>query len=260
VSSSGHLVIFFTLFGEPEESNLAFTVFLHLATLMAVIIVFYKDVWILVREFFTSITDIVRGKPDFKAPERRFLLLVIVGTIPVAIAGVSIKMLEVEKGLENIFVVAVMLLVTAALMFVVDRFKDGKYTEADTPIKSAVIVGMMQALALLPGLSRSGSTIFGGLLGGMTKEFAVRFAFILSIPAVIGAGMVELLDVIKMGNVEINTLSWMVGFVATLISGILAIRVIKALIRSNRFYLFGVYCLCAAAVAFLIGFGVIGVN
>jgi undecaprenyl-diphosphatase len=258
ISSSGHLVIFNALFGEGDsDANLAFTVFLHLATLLSVIIVFSKDVWTLIREFFTASFDILRGKPNFQSPERRFLVMVIIGTIPAVVAGVGIKLLNVDDILENIFVVAVMLIVTAILMFCVDRMRTGRYTEADAPYRSAWLVGLLQAVAILPGLSRSGSTIFGGLLGGLKKEFAVRYAFILSIPVILGAGLVELLGVVKADEVTINPVGWIVGFLAATVSGILAIRLIKILIKNNKFYIFGIYCLCASAIAFLIGFGII---
>ena len=256
VSSSGHLVIFHTLFGEGDESNLAFTVFLHLATLLSVFIVFRKDVWVLIREFFAALADIVKGKPNFKTPERRFLLMVIIGTIPAAAIGITIKLLDLDAILENIFVVAGMLIITAALMFSVDRIGKGKYTEADAPYKSALLVGVLQSIAILPGLSRSGSTIFGGLLGGLDKEFAVRFSFILSIPAILGAGVMESIGVLGADGFEISPINWTIGFVAATLCGIVAIKLIKVLIKSKKFYVFGIYCLLASTFAFLAGFGV----
>ena len=256
VSSSGHLVIYNSLFGEGE-ANLAFSVFLHFATLLSLLVVYYKDVWLLIREFFSALWDVLRGKPNFKTPERRFLLMVIIGTIPAVLAGVGIKLLKLDSILENIFVVAVMLIVTSAFMFSVDKLNKGKYTEADAPYKSPLLVGCLQAIAILPGLSRSGSTIFGGLLGGLKKEFAIRFAFILSIPAILGAGLIEGLDVVKAGTIEINTISWLTGFFAAAICGIIAIRFVKLLIKNNKFYIFGIYCLLASVFAFLVGSGVI---
>lgn len=256
ISSSGHLVIYNTLFGE-DNGNLAFTVFLHFATLLSVLIVFYKDVLMLIREFFTALWDILRGKPNFKTPERRFLLMVIIATIPAVLAGVLIKLLNLDSILENIFVVAAMLIVTSVFMFCVDRLDKGKYTEADAPLKTPLIAGVLQAVAVLPGLSRSGSTIFGGLLGGLKKEFAIRFAFILSIPAILGAGLVEGIHVVKEGNLGINPVNWVIGFAAAAICGIISIKFVKLLIKNNKFYIFGAYCLLASAFAFLAGFGVI---
>jgi len=256
VSSSGHLVIFNALFGESGGGDLAFTVFLHLATLLAVVVCFRKDVWALIREFFTALWDLLRGKPNFKTPERRFLLMVIIATIPAVLAGAAIKLLHLDSFLENIFVVAVMLVVTAAFMFLIDRLR-GAYTEKDAPYRVSFLTGCLQAVAILPGLSRSGSTIFGGVLGGLQKEFAVKFAFILSIPAILGAALLEGLDVIKSGGLDINPLNWLIGFAAAAVCGVLAIQFIKLLIKNKKFWVFGIYCLAASAVAFLAGFGVI---
>ncbi|MCL1816148.1 MAG: undecaprenyl-diphosphate phosphatase [Clostridiales bacterium] len=257
ISSSGHLIIFGALFGEGGGTNLTFAVFLHLATLLSVIIVFYKDVWLLIREFFSALIDFIRGKPNFKKPERRFLLMVIFATIPALLIGISIKLLKLEAMLENIFVVAAMLIITAIFMFCVDKLNKGSFTEANAPYKTSLLVGALQAIAILPGLSRSGSTIFGGLLGGLNKEFAIRFAFILSIPAILGASLVELRELVKSADLEIIPVNLIIGFTAALICGIISIKFIKMLIKSNRFYIFGYYCLLASALAFLIGFGII---
>jgi len=257
VSSSGHLVIFNALFGSGEGGgDLAFTVFLHLATLLAVVVCFRKDIWALIREFFAALGDLLRGKPNFKTPERRFLVMVVIATIPAVLAGALIKLLDLDSVLENIFVVAAMLLLTAAFMFAVDRLK-GMYTEKDAPYRVSLLVGCMQAVAILPGLSRSGSTIFGGVLGGFKKEFAVKFAFILSIPAILGAALLEGLDVVKSGALEINLINWLIGFVAAAVCGVLAINFIRLLIKNNKFWVFGIYCLIASGFAFLTGFGVL---
>ena len=258
VSSSGHLVIFNALFGAGEGGDLAFTVFLHLATLLAVVICFRKDIWALLREFFAALWDLLRGKPSFKAPERRFLVMVVIATIPAVLAGVLIKKLKLDHLLENIFVVAAMLLLTAAFMFAVDRLK-GMYTEKDAPYRVSLLTGCLQAVAILPGLSRSGSTIFGGVLGGFKKEFAVKFAFILSIPAILGAALLEGLDILKEGQFVFDPVGWFIGFAAAAACGVLAIKFIKALIKNNKFWVFGIYCLAASAIAFLIGFGIIRV-
>ena len=258
VSSSGHLVIYSTLTGETGDGgNLAFTVFLHVATLLAVVIVYRKDVWVLIRELVFAIVDIIKGKPNFKTPKRRFLLMVIIGTIPAVLAGVGIKALDLDAMLENIFVVAVMLIITAVFMFLVDRIREGKLTAADAPLGTALFVGLLQGAAILPGLSRSGSTIFGGVLGGLKKEFAVRFAFILSIPVILGSALMELRGAMKAGDVAVEPGAWAAGFIAAFICGLVAIKLIRVLIKSRKFYIFGIYCLCASAFAFLAGAGII---
>jgi len=257
ISSSGHLVIYGTLFGEAGGADLSFTVFLHLATLLAVIIIFRKDVWFLIRELAGAIADIFRGKPNFKTEGRRYLLLVIIATIPAVLAGGGIKVLDLDYMLENIFLVAVMLIVTAIFMFLVDKFDSGKLTRKDTPYSKALGIGLFQAIAILPGLSRSGSTIFAGALLGLKKEFAVKFAFILSIPVILGSALVELRGVVSAGDVAVNPVNWIVGFIAAFVCGFFSIMFIRVLIKSKKFYIFGIYCLAASAFAFLVGFGVI---
>jgi undecaprenyl-diphosphatase len=184
--------------------------------------------------------------------------MVIVASVPAGLVGVGIKALGLDGVLENIFVVAMMLIVTAGLMFGIDRLPRGRLTEKDAPlVKTSLLVGGLQALAILPGLSRSGSTIFGGVVGGLKKDFAVRFAFILSIPAILGAGLIEGLHVVGDGNIVINPVNWLVGFVAATICGVISIKFVKLLIRNDRFYVFGIYCLLAAVFALLVGLGAI---
>jgi len=259
VSSSGHLVIFNSLLGDYGGGSLTFTVFLHLATLLSVAIMFWRDILMLAREFFALLRDMLRGKFHFNTPERRFLLMVIVGTIPAALGGLIISRFGLDV-LENVFVVAFMLLVTAALMFSIDHLsRRGKYTEANAPYRSAWLVGLMQMVAIFPGLSRSGSTIFGGVLGGLRRDFAVRYAFILSIPAIVGAGLLEGIGAMRTGEIGVdNPLYWLIGFVAAALCGIVAIKCIKLLMQSKKFWIFGIYCLVASSLAFLIGFGILG--
>jgi len=254
VSSSGHLVMFNHLFGDYGGGDFTFTVFLHFATLVSVFIMFWRDIALLVREFFSLLGDLFRGKFHFNTPERRFLLMVIIGTIPAAVIGLGISALGLTHALENIFVVGALLLVTAALMFSVDKLFASRahYDKTNAPYKSAWIVGLMQGLAVFPGLSRSGSTIFGGALAGLEKDFAVRYAFILSIPAILGAGLLEGIAALQHG-IDFHALNWAVGFLAAALSGIAAISVIKLLIRKRKFYLFGFYCVAAAIAAFAIG-------
>lgn len=259
VSSSGHLVLFGALFGFEGSVDLGFTIFLHFATLLSVVLVFHKDVWLLIREFFSALGDIIRGKPDFRTPERRFLLMVLIGTIPAVIAGAAVKLLKFDDILENIFVVAAMLSVTAVFMFCVDRVGKRRYTKANAPFSSAIITGLFQSVAILPGLSRSGSAIFGGILGGLKKEFAVRYTFILSIPVILGAGIMEFPGAVKTGGLLTTDLpNRVAGFFIAAVCGIIAINFVKLLMRGKKFYIFGIYCLLASAVAFLTAFGFIG--
>ena len=248
VSSSGHLIIFYTLVG-ADDNNLSFTVFLHLATLLSICFVFRGDILSL----FNEIVMLTRRAADKPEDGNRSVLLLLTATIPAFIVGVLIKLLNITDFLDNIFVVGAMLLLTAALLFKTDRFKDGGITEKDASYKSALIIGLIQAAAIMPGLSRSGATIFGGRLCGFTKDFAVKFAFLLSIPVILGAGLVEFIDLY---NSDLFTFdpAWLLGFIAASVSGIFAIKFINILVRAGKLYIFGVYCVIAAIAAFITGF------
>ena len=258
VSSSGHLVIFNQLFGDGAYyENLAFTVFLHFGTLVAVVAMFFKDVLSLIKEFFASMYDLFRGKPNFKTPERKLLLMVILGSIPVTLVGVGLEFLGFTHILDNIFVTAAFLLVTAALLIAVHNVgKKEKHdgTNADnTPVKRGFFVGLAQAVAIFPGLSRSGTTIFAARKLGLSREFAVRFSFLMSIPVILGANLFYLLDFIGGDRVDIPSSALAIGFLSSLIFGILAIKLVKVLIKTNKFYLFAIYCAAATLGALAIG-------
>jgi len=257
ISSSGHLAVYYHLTGEAENAGLSFSVLLHCATLLAVAVVFRKDIYALVRAFFSIIKDVVKGKPDFEPPERRLLLMLIIGTVPAVIVGAGVKILHLDDYFTNIYIAASLLAVTAVLMFLTDRLKEGADTASTAPYKTALLAGALQSAAILPGLSRSGATIFGGRLGGLTKEFAVKFAFLLSIPAILGAAVIEGASVVKNGFGGMEPAAWAVGFVTAFVCGMLSIGAIKSIAKHNRFFVFGIYCLLASAFAFAVGLGLI---
>jgi len=260
ISSSGHLVIYNILINKGEEASiLGFTVLLHLATLLAVIVLLRKDLLQLILEFIDLVRDLLRGRWRFSLAKRRFLMLAIIATIPAMVAGVLVKLLKLDAYLENPFLVALMFLVTAVFMLSLDRMPRGRFMQSDAPLTSAWIVGALQAVAILPGLSRSGSTIFGGVLGRLEKEFAVRFAFILSIPVVLGATLLEALDLLKgdsasLAIMEINQLYALgAGFIAAFVTGLASIMLAQFMIKKNKYSYFGYYCIVAAAVALYAG-------
>lgn len=258
VSSSGHLVIFNQVFGDGAYyENIAFTVFLHFGTLVAVIAMFFKDVLMLIKEFFASMWDLIRGKPNFKTPERKLLLMIILASIPVTLVGVGLEFAGWTQILDNIFVTAAFLFVTAILLMAIHNIgknEKGEGTNAEnTPLKRGFFVGAAQAVAIFPGLSRSGTTIFAARKLGLSREFAVRFSFLMSIPVIFGANLFYLFDFLGGDGLDIHFSALAIGFLASLIFGILAIKLVKVLIKTNRFYLFAIYCIIAALAALAIG-------
>ena len=250
VSSSGHLAIFKHILGADAFSvSLTMDILLHVGTLLAVFVVYYRDIWALVREFFCMVWDLVRGKPDFSAPYRRFVLMVLIGSVPVACVGILLKDVIAELPL---FCIGIALLITALLLWLSDRVVGGHKTMEDAPIPSALAVGLFQAVAIFPGISRSGSTIVGARFAGFSREFAVKFSFILSIPAILGAALLDGIDVLKGAAPAIEFGPALVGMAVAAVSGFLAIRLLIRLVQKSKFHYFAYYCILAGIVAIVL--------
>lgn len=222
ISSSGHLVVIQQLMG--LNTTVAFDVLLHLGTLASVIAYFWRDVLAILRALFTLNTS----DPNF-----RILLLLILGSIPAAFAG-FLFLGFFESLFTNMLVVGGGFIATAIIL-TLSRFHGGK-KDLGWPV--ALIMGLLQALAIIPGISRSGSTISSGLLWGADKEKVFRFAFLLSIPAILGATALELA---KTPSVAVDINSVAAAAVAAVV-GYIAIRVVRRFVMSDRFYLFAIYC------------------
>lgn len=262
ISSSGHLAIAKAFFGF-ENSSIAFDVFLHLGTLIAVFVVFYKDIIELITEFFGIVADIIANIITFiKAPKkgqkrkyrkivgtpyRRFAMLVIVSTIPTAIIGVLIKDI-VEKASATLIVPGICLLVTAVMLFVSDMLKDGNKDEKNTSWLSAIFIGICQGVATMPGISRSGTTITAGLVCGMKREFVVKYSFLMSIPAILGAVVLEIPDM-KEDLAKTPIISYVVGVVVSAVVGYLCIKAMLVIVKKKKFKYFSYYCAAIGLIA-----------
>lgn len=244
VSSSGHLAIGSYLFNVNGEENLAFTVAVHVATVLSTFVILWSEIaWILKGLFKFELND-----------ETRYTLNIIVSMIPVGIVGVFFK-----ETVENIFgsgllIVGIMLLVTAALLTF--SYYAKPRPKEKISIKDAFIIGVAQALAVLPGLSRSGSTIATGLLLGNKKERLAQFSFLMVIPPILGEA---LLDVIKVAKGEeafggIDTLPLTVGFIAAFVSGCLACKWMINIVKKGKLIYFGIYCAVAGIITIICNF------
>ena len=241
VSSSAHLVFAQEFLG-VNQPGIAFDVLLHFGTLIAVISYFFKDVLGMIKAFFSSIIDIFRGKfkEGFKEePYKKLAWMVIIGTIPIGIIGVLFSK-EIEAVFSSLTIPAFFLLITGLLLYTSQRLNIANKDIKDSNLKEAIAVGISQAFALIPGLSRSGTTISAGLFMGMDKEFAAKFSFLLSIPAILGATVTQL-DEIGAGF-DTNLFPYFLGFLAAIISGYLAISILLKIIRKNNLDIFAFYC------------------
>jgi len=247
VSSSAHLIFVQEFFG-INNSSIAFDVLLHLGTLVAVIGYFFKDIIEMIKAFFSSIVDIFRGrfKEGFREdPYKKLVWMVIIGTIPAGIVGIAFND-QIAATFNSVTVPAFFLLITGVLLYVSQRVNIGHKDIKDSSLKEAIIVGIGQACAIIPGLSRSGTTIATGLLIGFDKEFAAKFSFLLAIPAILGATVTQLHGI--GAGFDANEIPYILGFLAALISGYLAISILLKLIREKSLDVFVVYCLIAGAV------------
>ena len=241
VSSSGHLAIFKNLLGNSfTELGLTYDILLHLATLIAVFCVYYKDIWELITGFFSLIRDIVKGQLDLnKNTNQKFVILVIIGSIPAALIGILLG--DAIEALPFMFV-GFALLITAAEMFFISRMKPGTITLENAKLKDSILPGLFQGFAVLPGVSRSGSTVTGAFLSGFERNFAVKFSFILSIPVILGSALFDIIDIIK-GAADAPPIGpTAVGMIIAAVSGYLSIKFMIKLFSGNKFRYFAYYC------------------
>lgn len=249
ISSSGHLAIFQNLFGlkSAGESDMLFEVLLHLATLISVFIVYWSDIKAIVLEFFSMVH--LRKIPEGQQHDpvsRRMIWFIIVATLPLFL-GLLVKD-AVEGLMGNLFFIAAALVVTGTLLFLCDRFGKGKKQAKDSTVLDALVVGCGQMLALVPGLSRSGTTIAAGLSRGFDRSFAVKFSFLLSIPAILGANILTLADVISVGVDWSMIPIYLAGMAVAAVSGYFSIRLLNKIATQNSFGGFSFYCWGAGVV------------
>ena len=250
VSSSAHLVFAQNILN--VESSLAFDIFLHLGTLIAVLWFFRYDIIKMLKSWWLSIGDILQGRfmQGFRDdPYKRLAWYVILATIPVGIVGVLFDDAVETLFAGALYVPAFFLFVTGTILYLSQRMPGGNINLHNITKKEALFMGLGQACAILPGLSRSGTTIAAGLTIGLDKEFAAKFSFILSIPAILGAFLLQAKDI---GSaMDANFLPLFLGFLASIIAGYLAIKWMLDLIQNRNLDIFSYYCWVVGIVVFM---------
>ena len=253
ISSSGHLAIaehFLGQAGVPATPDF-FDVLLHLGTLVAVFAAYWQDIRDMIVELIDGVRDLVRGTtPTPVPPARRLILLIIVGTLPL-FAVLPIR--KTVQGLgDNMYFVGAALIFTGFLLFLCDRVRRGRKTERSATWLDALLVGVGQAVATLPGVSRSGMTITAGCFVGYERRFAVRFSFLLSIPAVLGANILSIKDAVQAGIVGAEVPMYLVGVAVAAVTGYLCIRLLKYIADKGRFGAFAYYCWAAGVLTLVL--------
>ena len=261
VSSSGHLSLFQHFFGLDGESAVTMTIVLHLGTLVAVFIAFWDKIKDLIFEAFRLLRDIFTGKFKWKTmnPERRMIMMIIVSILPL-VGFYRFKDFFEKLGSDSdILVEGFAFLYTSALLFLSakvsakgEHFAAKSKTAGETTVPAALTIGVFQGVALVPGISRSGSTISAALFTGMKREDAVEYSFILGIPVILAGAAVKLGDA-SASEISENILPLLVGFAVAAVSGYFAIRLIKMLVVNDKFRIFAWYTLVLGIV--VIGLG-----
>ncbi|MFH1192045.1 MAG: undecaprenyl-diphosphate phosphatase [bacterium] len=235
ISSSGHLVIAQEFFG--LQNSTFFDIMLHIATTMVVFAVFWNDIKEIIKALF---------KRDFKSEYGKLAIFIIIGSIPTGIIGILFHD-TFEKMFSNLWAVALGLMITGILLFFTKR----KTIEAgDSPAKTkelntkkSLLIGVVQGIAIIPGISRSGSTISAGILAGVDRIKVARFSFLLSIPAILGALLLEAGKLKNLATNNTNSASILIGMVIAIIIGYISLKLLLKIIKLDKFYLFGYYCI-----------------
>ena len=239
VSSSGHLVLMREVLGiNLAEQAVIFDIILHIGTLISVVVFYWKDVLELFRGIFGIIGDIFKGRFSYeKDPAKRFVLMLIIATIPLFVAVLFES--KLEKAFTSPMFVGCALLVTGVIIFFTDKIKNGTTDQSNTKYKSALVVGLIQLFAVLPGISRSGSTIFAGAAVGMKKSFAIKFSLLLSIIAIVGAAVIKIPAIDTAG---VSLTACITGIIVSAGTGILSIKFLVALLTKSKFKYIAYYC------------------
>lgn len=264
VSSSGHLSLFQHFTGQSGEGALLFSAILHLGTLVAVFIAFWDTIWALIKEFFVMLKDIFTGKFKWSTMngERRMIIMLVISLAMLVPFYIFKDFFTGIAEDSDILVEGVCFLYTSLILYLSDRQVKKHYKEPkDITVKDAVVVGAFQGVALLPGVSRSGSTIAGGLFSGFSRELAVRYSFILGIPAILGGCLLEVKDAFATGF-ELEVVPFVVGFIVAGVVGICAIKMVSWLMKSDKFKIFAYYTLALGIVVTAIGIfeKIVGMN
>ncbi len=234
VSSSGHLALMQRIM--VSQNSVLFDVMVHSGTLLAVLFFFWRDVLVVLRNLLETFPDILKGgfRAFSSSYERLFSWYLVLATAPIVVIGLLLQD-YVNEIFNSVRLVGICFMITGVWLLLT-KFSGG---EGRVNLRSSLLIGLAQAAAILPGISRSGSTIATGMLSGLNREEAARFSFLLSIPAITGALMLE---VFKWGLNSAITTSNLVGFLTSFLVGMLSIRLLFEVIRSGRFHLFSIYC------------------
>ncbi|MDD6042262.1 MAG: undecaprenyl-diphosphate phosphatase [Eubacteriaceae bacterium] len=254
ISSSGHLALLQYFFQINGENVLMFAVMMHVGTLISVFICYWKDIWELIVELCLTIKDIVTGKGLRlnERPVRKLGVMIIVATIPTGVIGILFNDIF-ESFYLSLVAIGTGFIITGVLMFLAERISSANRGIEQMNFRNAIFIGILQGIAICPGISRSGSTLVGGLTTGLKREFAVKFAFLISIPSILGSVVLELPDAIKAG-LEPGLLGpIVVGMAVAAVSGFIAIKGMIKIVSDKKLSYFSYYVWILGALTLVFG-------
>ncbi len=242
ISSSGHLALLQHFFGIEGENVLIFAVMLHVGTLFSVFAVYWQEIKELFLELMLVFRDIFTGKGlRIHANEtRRLGFLIIVATIPTAIIGFAFRDTFASLYL-SLTAIGVSLLITGTLLWAAERMNKGQKQLGEMKFRYAIVIGIFQGLAIAPGISRSGSTLVGGLFSGLEKNFAIKFAFLISIPSIIGSVVLELPEALRNNFDASLFVPILIGVIVSALSGFVAIKTMIRVVSGKKLIIFSCY-------------------
>jgi len=261
ISSSGHLVIAQQLFG-LKESELYFDISVHLGTLVAVTIYFWKELRAIIRSVLKCGALLFKGESSlsetYTDPDIKLFIFIITGTIPTAILGLCLHKVS-DRIFSSVTIVGSMLVVTGIILFLTGcllwstcRLTEEGEDISGFSIKRALLIGLVQGVAIIPGISRSGSTIAVGLFLGLNRESAAKYSFLLSIPAILGAAVLILKDI--SADSAIHAGSLIIGLLTSCLVGYASLRFLMHIVKKGNLHLFAPYCWIIGAAALFFGF------
>ena len=247
ISSSGHLALAHNFFKINDDNGFAFDIFLHLATLVAVCIVYYKDVWQIIKGFFSLVKKLFTGKiklakgkkTNFEYGEKLFIMLVIASLPLIPAALIEDK---VEYISSYSWIIGILLVINGAMLYISDKLVKHSESLSDSDYQKPFYIGLFQLFGVLPGISRSGSTITGGLFFGLNRQDAVKFSFL-------GACVLKIDDFLDVGMTGKLMNTYIAGAVTAMVVGFFAIKLLQYVAKKNGFFVFSIYCIIVGITA-----------
>jgi len=253
ISSSGHLAILNNLFhmSSTENGHMLFDVLLHLGTLISICVVYWTDIVEMAHEVLGLVNvGPLAGQQRENYPAARLFLMIVFATLPLFLV---LPINDLLEGLyyKNVYI-GIMLILTGCMLYVSDRMTPGRKTEKNMTILDALIIGLCQCVATVPGLSRSGTTITAGISTGLNREFAVKFSFLMSLPAVLGANILAIADAAKEKIDWASVPAYLVGMAVAMLVGVAAISLLKYISKKGKFGGFAYYCWVAGVLSIIL--------